>query len=302
MIAIICHDAGGAEILSSWVSVTNKPVCVAVDGPAKVIFARKCPEYKIITVDEAIAKAEWVLTGSGWETTFERDALVKANDKNKKTVVFLDHWVNYSSRHTLNERIVLPDEFWVGDSEAFRIAKDCFPESDVKLVTNPYFEELKKEFNNFIKVSEKKFGLTVLYVTEPIVDHAAKLGSDAADWNYSEHDALSFFINNIDALGAPVEKIVIRPHPAESKDKYNWAINSLKNISIDEREKSLVDAINNVDVVVGCETMAMVVGLLAEKRIVSSIPPNGKNCSLPFNKIEYLRDIAGTKYDANKTS
>lgn len=300
MIAIICHDAGGAEILSSWVSITNKPVCVAVDGPARVIFARKCPEHKIMPVDEAIEKAEWVLSGSGWETTFERDALLKANCKNKKTIVFLDHWVNYSSRHTLNERLVLPDEFWVGDSEALKIAKDCFPESEIKLVINPYFEELKKEFKTKINESEKKLGLNVLYVTEPIDDHAAKLASGAADWNYSEHGALSFFINNIDALGAPVEKIVIRPHPAESKDKYNWAMNSLKNISIDKREKSLVDAIRNVDVVVGCETMAMVVGLLAKKRIISSIPPNGKNCSLPFKKIEYLRDIVGTKNDGNK--
>ena len=73
----------------------------------------------------------------------------------------------------------------------------------------------------------------------------------------------------------------------------------MKSILIDGQENSLIDAIKNVDVVVGCETVAMVVGLLAKKRVISSIPPRGKKCGLPFEKIEYLRDIVGNKNDPN---
>ena len=297
MIAIICHDAGGAEILSSWVSGRDKQFCFALDGPAKRIFARKCPKHKIVPVHEAIDQSEWVLLGAGWETRFERDALVNAKQKNKHTVVFLDHWVNYLSRLTLDGNIVLPDEFWVGDPEALNIAKDCFPSSLIKLVSNPYFEELKKELNTNKNESKDPLGINVLYVTEPIDSHADQLGQNL--WNYSEHDALSFFIRNISVLDLPVRRVIIRLHPAENKNKYDYAQDNLKSILIDGQENSLIDAIKNVDVVVGCETVAMVVGLLAKKRVISSIPPRGKKCGLPFEKIEYLRDIVGNKNDPN---
>ena len=40
-VAVVSHDAGGAEILSSWV-VRNKVKCVFVlDGPAVGIFEKK---------------------------------------------------------------------------------------------------------------------------------------------------------------------------------------------------------------------------------------------------------------------
>ena len=41
MIAVVCHDAGGAELLSSWVLLHNVSCCVVVDGPAKEIFEKK---------------------------------------------------------------------------------------------------------------------------------------------------------------------------------------------------------------------------------------------------------------------
>jgi hypothetical protein len=41
MIAVVSHDAGGAEILSSWLRRCAEPYCVVLDGPAQVIFQRK---------------------------------------------------------------------------------------------------------------------------------------------------------------------------------------------------------------------------------------------------------------------
>jgi hypothetical protein len=43
------------------------------------------------------------------------------------------------------------------------------------------------------------------------------------------------------------------------------------------------------DVVVGCESMAMIVGLLANKRVISSIPLGGRLCQLPHAQIEHLQ-------------
>jgi hypothetical protein len=38
-------------------------------------------------------------------------------------------------------------------------------------------------------------------------------------------------------------------------------------------------------------SMAMVVGLLAKKRVISTIPPGGKKCGLPQDAVEHLQDL-----------
>ncbi len=40
MIAVVSHDAGGAEILSSWLLRNQEPYCLVLDGPAVAIFQR----------------------------------------------------------------------------------------------------------------------------------------------------------------------------------------------------------------------------------------------------------------------
>ena len=53
---------------------------------------------------------------------------------------------------------------------------------------------------------------------------------------------------------------------------------------------SLIQDIMNCDIVAGAETMAMVVGLTLEKRVISSIPKKGRKCVLPFSEIEHISD------------
>lgn len=40
--------------------------------------------------------------------------------------------------------------------------------------------------------------------------------------------------------------------------------------------------------------MAMVIGLLAQKRVISCIPPGGRPCSLPQKEIEPLSELIQT--------
>jgi hypothetical protein len=37
--------------------------------------------------------------------------------------------------------------------------------------------------------------------------------------------------------------------------------------------------------------MAMVIGLMAEKKVISSIPKNGRKCVLPHSNIIHLQDL-----------
>ncbi|MCE5181776.1 MAG: hypothetical protein ABFD51_13360 [Anaerolineaceae bacterium] len=289
MIAIVSHDAGGAEILSSWLRRCEEPYCLVLDGPAKDIFQRKIGVSLSIPLSEAIKQSDWVLCGTSWQSNLERQAIARAKAAGKRSVAFLDHWVYYEVRFQDQGVAVYPDELWVGDMEAKRIAQTAFPGLPIVLKSNPYFEDLQIEFEK-IKISPlNSKQCSVLYVCEPIREHALLQHGDERYWGYTEEDALRFFVKNINVIGCTVSKIKIRPHPSESKTKYDW-IGWSTSLTIEiGGDKTLLEETAEADVVVGCESMAMVVGLLAKKRVISSIPPGGKSCSLPQPEIEHLQ-------------
>ena len=66
-------------------------------------------------------------------------------------------------------------------------------------------------------------------------------------------------------------------------------------ITISE-EPDLAQDILRSDVVVGCNSMAMNVALLAEKRVVSVIPIGGEPCSSHL-KIEHMRALVQIQDD-----
>lgn len=287
-VAVIAHDAGGAEILSSWARRSGETCVLVAEGPAKAIFARKCPELVPVSLEEAVAAADWLLCGSGWQVSLEREAIRAGRLAGKKTVTFLDHWVNYLPRFQDGEELILPDEIWVGDADAFRIALETFPGRRVLLKENPYFLDLKDEIASVKAQTTPKGTGTILYVCEPIADHALLQHGDARYFGYTEHDALAFFLEYISLLDDGGRTIVVRPHPAEKSDKYAAAIERSGLAILSGGDETLLRETLAADIVVGCESMAMVVGLLAGKRVVSSIPPGGRQCQLPHGGIEHL--------------
>ena len=285
---MVSHDAGGAEILSSWLNRTNCQASAVVAGPAVDIFQRKCPQVEFLPLDVALAKCTWVLCGTGWQSSFERQAISLGRALGKKTVAFLDHWVNYRERFDESGSSVLPDEIWVGDPDAERIARELFTETPVLLQQNPYLQDLlveieKMQVEKVVSASKK-----VLYVCENVVDHARLQYGDERYWGYTDYDALLFFLKNISALGEAIEAVTIRPHPSEQAGKYHWVteLNSLP-IKIGGKQTLLKETLE-ADIVVGIQSMAMVVGLLARKRVISSIPPGGHPCQLPHKNIEHM--------------
>ena len=105
-----------------------------------------------------------------------------------------------------------------------------------------------------------------------------------------------YFYKNINIIEINQPHIIIRLHPSENKSKYDWFINkNSKTISLSENDDLLTDVMKS-SIVVGCNTMAMVVGLIAGKRVICSIPRGGKKCVLPHKNIEHLQImISNTK-------
>ena len=297
MLCAVSHDAGGAEILSSFIRQQGLECQYVLAGPALKIFRRKLGAIKSNLLQDSIRSADWFLCGTSWQSDLEWHAIAMAKEAGKRSVAFLDHWVNYKERFVRKGETHLPDEIWVGDVLAENMARTLFPNVTVRLIENPYFNDIKREIVELLP-RPREFGpdrLRVLYVCEPVREHALREYGNERHWGYTEEEALRYFLENLTTLGAPIGRIVIRPHPSEASGKYDWVTKEYELPIIIGGPIALFEEIAECDLVVGCESMAMVVGLLAGRRVISSIPPGGKPCALPQTKIESMQDLLAGK-------
>ena len=301
-VAIVAHDAGGAEILSSHVRrlgpVARSRFLFVLEGPASRIFPAKLGPIAQLPLNEAVRQSSSVLCGSGWQSELELQAIALARREHKKSTVFLDHWVNYRERFSRNGKMVLPDEIWVGDTLALERVRAALPQVPATLVENPYFLDVRDEFRKRAPAAPAGNGLFVLFVCEPIREHALRQYGNERHWGYTEEEALRYFLDHIDVLPQPVARIVVRPHPAEARDKYAALMREYDlplNLS-DGRD--LIDEVAASHWVVGCNSMAMVIGLLAGREVICCIPPGGSPCLLPQPGIQHLQSLVPGTGDA----
>lgn len=291
-IAIVCHDAGGAEILASYIKQQGIKPFYCIDGPAVNVFKRILGILKSDCLEQVIDQVDCLLCGTSWQSELEWHAIDLANKKNKKSIAFLDHWVNYRERFVRNGVEHFPDEIWVGDSYAKKIAENIFPELRISLVENPSFSNISKDISKFkknIKPSSK--GLTVLFVSDNLAESMMKQYGDERYWGYTDKDALEYLLQNIDILSKSISKVIIRPHPSEPASNYKWVSSSNRFVIEIGGDKTLLEEVALSDVVIGAESMAMVIALMAGKRVISCIPPGGKDCSLPQDEIEIMQNL-----------
>jgi len=291
MRCVVSHDAGGAEMLASYLARDGGEWATVLAGPAERIFRQRLSALNIMSLDEAIEQSDEVLTGSGWQSDLEWSAIARAKALGKRVVTYLDHWVNYRERFSRGGVEHLPDAIWVGDDYGLERARKVFPEIDVGFVANPYFEDIRDEMAQYVNTNRSRTsteGLHVLFIAEPISEHAKKAHNNPRHWGYTEFDALRFLFSKLDQLGGDIVSLTIRPHPAELPGKYDKISTEIDIGARIGGTKPLIQEIMQADVVVGCASMAMIVGLLAGKRVVCAIPPGGQVCPLPHREIEHL--------------
>jgi hypothetical protein len=292
MLCVVAHDAGGAEILSSYIRQQGLECQYVLAGPALKIFQRKLGSIDSRLLPDAIRNSDWLLCGTSWQSDLEWQAIEIARTQGKRSAAFLDHWVNYRERFVRAGGTHLPDEIWVGDALAETMAHRLFPELHVRLIENPYFDDLRRELAGISRATESgTHNLKILYVCEPLREHALREYGNERHWGYTEEEALRYFLTNLHVLGTPVDRIVIRPHPSEPSGKYAWASQEFHLPIVSGGAMTLFEEVAVCDVVVGCESMAMVVGLLADRRVISCIPPGGKPCALPQPEIESMQNL-----------
>lgn len=293
-ILVVSHDAGGAEIISAWVK--QQPGCnfhFVLAGPAVAIFRRKLNSLPLTSwenLPECLERVDLVLTGTSWGSDLEKRAIVMARQRSVRVVTYLDHWHNYPRRFELAGEMVLPDEIWVGDRYAFDLARTAFPQRRIRLEPNMYFKEIVSELAEGCQpVSGKQEGVRILYVSEPTSQAARRHCGDPQARGYTEFEAMAGYLNYLRGRPERISQIRVRPHPSEEPGKYRQVIDDYQDLPVEEsRDAALLEDCRWADWVVGCDSMAMVIGVLAKKKVFSCIPPNGKPLSLPYPEIVQL--------------
>lgn len=287
-LAVVAHDAGAANHIIAWCQACdNQDIYACVDGPAAMLWAQSFPAFRNFSLPEALNQSRMLLTGTGWGSSLEHDARKLARYSGIKSVAVIDHWTNYRERFVRQGEQVLPDEIWVVDIFAKKLAEEAFSGTSIRQLPNCYLDHQVADILKIEKKNPKRRRGNILYVLEPIRQtwgNGEVLG---------EFQALDFFINNMAFLGIDEEvDIRLKPHPSDPAGKYDdWAHSRERyRISVDGLS-SLAELIAWSDMVVGCQTYALVVAAAAGKRVVSSIPPWATPCVLPQSEIIRLSEL-----------
>jgi hypothetical protein len=223
-IAVIANDAGGAFYLAKVLKqVTIRESCnFFLSGPAVGVFRNEYePESKEFTMRvcdlrDFSGNYDLVLTGSGWSSDYEIQGINLAKRYNIHTVVLLEHWVNYKRRLSRGSNLVLPNEVWVVDDYAYKIATFEFYGDNlvIKQIDDPVLAELK----SLLTKSSRKVRNQILYVTEPI-SQLGRMNESGEVHSVTEEAAFVKFARLMN-LKRNQADILVRVHPSEEREFY----------------------------------------------------------------------------------
>lgn len=290
---VVCHDAGGAELICRLLKTMNYDYLYSLKGPAIKIFYNYLGVVNNQSLDQVIRHSDLVICGTSWQSTHENEALVLAQEMNKKVISVIDHYAFYESRYIKNGFRIVPSEIWVTDTIAQNLAREFAPKANVKVIGNPYLYELKKEFAKF-KISQNIQFNNFLYLFEPFSEQAFLQYNNRSYWNFDEYSAFSFFLQNIFKLTNSKDiNIFIRPHPSEDPTKYQNLLVSKDNYKINlDVNTDLLLSMSLVDCVIGVDTIAMMLASELGIPTYSSLPNNVSYApTIPGVGINYIRDI-----------
>lgn len=251
-IVIACHDAGGADAISSWLlyQKTSK-IKFILNGPAKKIFRDRFGKFKKEKIAN-IKNYNLLITGTSHSNSLEIKSIKQAKKNNVFSISFLDHWVNYKKRFNRNRKNHYPNEIIVLDKAALKIARNSFKKIQISLITDyrklSFLRQYKKQKKNLIKNS-------FLYFSSNYDKIYGK--------NYDKKILINFIKKN--KLYLTNSKIFIRNHPSEKKNKFKKFIDN--KIIFYDTSRNLFECISRYHYFFGSNSMALVYAHYAKKKI-----------------------------------
>lgn len=279
-LAVVCHDAGAANIIFYGLRGTTGPLQILAAGPARAIAAACGFSNSAESLEQALNGAAMLLSGTGWASDLEHDSRILARQRGIPSIAVLDHWVNYPDRFRRDGAESLPDRWWVTDAFARTEAARHFPGDRVDLVPNHYVAAQLGQIAPIGAVDQN----VLLYVLEPA----------RSNWGREmpgEFQALDYFMANLPRLGLPNDLTVrFRPHPSDPAGKYDAWMAAQRGITLElDRAPDMAAALSGARWVAGCESFGLALALDAARSVFCTLPPNAPPCRLPHDKLIHIR-------------
>lgn len=274
---VIAKDVGPANQISCWCIKRKNKVNFSVSGQAKKFFYKRLGKFHNFNFKLAIDNSEVVICGTGG-TEYEKKAMLYAKKNNKKLIVWLDHWIFYKKRLTLKKKTIIPNEIWVTDKYALKIAKQTF---NCRILLKPdYYWQYYSNKKKPKKISNK---LELLYLLGRIDAHDYKNNK----FGKIEMRAFKNFINAVNPIKKKL-RIVVRLHPSNNKKLLNKIISN-KEI-FDYSNKNLIEDLNYANYVFGANSSSSYYALKLNKKFVNCIS-KPKDFILPFRSLIKLKEF-----------
>ena len=287
-LAVVCHDAGAANLIVEWLKDYKGDLQPCMLGPAKIIWEKHFPGTKLTSIDTVLNGSKSLLSGTGWGDV-EHSARIKAKKIGIQNISVIDHWTNYRERFIREESEVLPDIIIVSDKHAYSQAQILFPSILVIELPNNYLQvEAKLACSERLKECKDPIE-NILIIAEPL--RKKKKGKDT----YLEFEAIEFLMINLNKINISSRSvnILLRLHPSEPLVKYDNILKKYKD-SVSKfhlsKNTHLYQDIAWADLVVGMNSFALVVALTANVPTMSILPPLSIDCILPYKEIMHLKD------------
>jgi|GEM_PF-6101600 len=282
-IGVVINDAGAAnQIISLLIANKVKNLRVYAAGPGKKLWLTAFnSDGALSSINDVLDWAEILLTGTGWATQTEKQALYKAINRGMPCIAYLDHWSNYVERLTYQNKVLKPSWIWVADSQAKALAEAAFSDVYVEWVPNYYLENEVKKISKVPERSE-----TALYICEPVRENG-RVSVQATK------APIMLAISKIQRgyLG-PISKLIVRPHPSQCIKDFDFLKDLKLNFKITiSKGTSLHDEIGESLNVIGYHSFALVVAYHSGRKIFCSAPLNTASSIIPNIEFKYLRDM-----------
>jgi len=237
-------DAGASYQIYELLSQIESTYWMKLDGPAMSILANKGFNEVLSADYRDILECDLLLSGSGWMSSLEREAVEFARKSHVPTYCLLDHFVNYPTRFG-NSLLEIPDGFISTNRFAFEKAKGIWINQRHYLI--PDFQIARIQQKVFLRSSVDLVGLFVLDIVA---------SNNAEAYILTIADALI----KIEYIYSQDVKVRFRLHPAQPEPES--LISKLKSV-LGESTKfsvlSLEDDLISSQFVVGTNSYALFV-------------------------------------------
>jgi len=285
MILFVAGDAGPAKYLS-YLARSLEPkeyVCIS-SAISRRVFINMSVNCLDSINDFDMKEVAVIVTGTCLNDGVDKKAVSIGKKERIKTISIIEHWSLYKKRFELNEQYLFPDMIFVNDNQAKEEAViDGIPSGKLHIVGNPVLENVTKyEYSTNDELEwRNNFGLSkgrkvITFVSESFKDD---FKDDSPEFQgFNEFNVLNDILEVLNNESI----LIIKLHPAEVSNKYDFCLKNPNIFIVDETDINKL--IEFSDIIIGMGSM-----LLIEASII-----NGAVYSYrPNEKIEFIGNKNG---------